>query len=121
MATFGVFNLGLATNVMVSENPSEKQYNAFFGYSGVQSLWGGRRGRTISVTGVFAGSTAADVRAIFESLRTLDDGVARTFTDNTGTTYPNVVYVGDAQPMGKYMLADGQVVQPYRATFESRI
>jgi len=121
MATYGLFDLGLATNVVVTHNPSEKQINTFFGYSGVQSLWGGQRGRVIEVSGLLAASTAAGCLALRDSLRTLDDGVARVLTDNTGTTYPFTVYTGAFQQTGKFGVFAGQVVMPYRAIFESRV
>lgn len=121
MASYGLFDLGAAVTVAVVHNPSEKQINTFFGYSGVQSVWGGQRGRVIEVTGVFAASTAAGCYAIRDQLRALDDGVARVLTDNTGTTYSNVVYTGAFQPLGKFAVWNGLVVLPYRAVFESRV
>lgn len=120
-AYYDVFDLGQAARVTMVTNPSEKQINTFFGYSGVQSLWGGRRGRVFEVQAVFVGANRAAVDALRNALLAYDDGVARTLTDTGGTVWSNVVYSGAFQPMGPYMASGGNLILPYRAIFEGRL
>jgi len=120
-AYYDVFSLGLAPRVTMTPNPSEKQLNAFFGYSGVQSLWGGRRGRIFEVQAVFSGANLAAVVALRDALLVYDDGVARTLTDTTGKVWTNVVFSGAFQPLGPYLSSGSNVILPYRAVFEGRV
>lgn len=120
-AYYGAFSLGYAPRVSMTPNPSEKQLNTFFGYSGVQSLWGGRRGRVFDVQAVFAGANLAAVVALRDALLAYDDGVARTLTDTAGTVWTNVVFSGAFQPLGPYMASGTQIILPYRAVFEGRV
>lgn len=120
-AYYADFSLGLAPRVTMTTNPSEKQLNTFFGYSGVQSLWGGTRGRVFEVQAVFGGANIAAVVALRDALLAYDDGIARTLTDTAGTIWSNVVFSGAFQPTGPYLARGTLIYLPYRAVFEGRI
>lgn len=120
-AYYDVMSLGSAVNVTMIPNPSEKQINVFFGYNGVQSLWGGRRGRIFDVRGLFVGADRAAVDALRDALLAYDDGVARTLTDTSGTVWSNVVFTGMWQQTNKYMWTGGNMALPYHAVFEGRL
>ena len=53
----GVPIFGGAVTMRTADNPREKQVNAFFGLSGLETLDGGLRGRTTLVTGLLYGNT----------------------------------------------------------------
>lgn len=89
---------GVAVVATPVRNADASQVNAFFGASGTQTLFGGSRGWTIMVTGSFVGSSWEDVIAVEGIFLSYADGIARTFVDNMGRTFPQVVFNGDYQP-----------------------
>jgi hypothetical protein len=89
---------GTACHVIHSPVPVATQMDAFFGISGVVSLWGGSRGRTFQVDGVLVGEDLFTVIAAEGVLLSYADGIARTFTDTQGRSWPNVIFEGEYQP-----------------------
>ena len=59
---------GLAVKVQHSPHPNAQQMNAFFGINGVQTLFGGQRGRTLLISGVLVGNTIGDINAAENAL-----------------------------------------------------
>lgn len=82
---------GVATNVTYGPIPAVRQENQFFGLDGTQSLHGGIRGTQINVRGVLVGETIDDVGDAQVLLNSYVDGVGRTFVDNFGRSYANVL------------------------------
>ncbi len=102
-------------------NPSARQTSAFFGISGVQSVFGGSRGRVFQVRGLFYGPTPFDCDLAVNNLETFADGRARvltkTYSDGSSSFWPNVVYMNEYQPEGAPLLQAGDSgtwVQAYR-------
>ncbi|MDE2101006.1 MAG: hypothetical protein KGL39_27415 [Patescibacteria group bacterium] len=95
MATFGGDSIfGASVTITQSQNPNAQQTNEFFGNTGVQTLFGGGRGRTWEVTGVLVGASQADVVTAEANLLSYADGIARTLVDNFGRTWDNVIFKG---------------------------
>lgn len=111
---------GLAVRCQMIPKASASQVNAFFGVSGVQSVYGGGRGRMFMISGLLVGEDHPAVDAAEATLLSYDDGIARVLVDTCGRTWSNVVFTGDYQPdpMGRRPLVDGSGWGlPYRATF----
>jgi hypothetical protein len=114
---------GRSVTIAMEQAPSAVQLDAFFGLSGVASLYGGGRGRAFLIEGVLVGSDAADLAAARALFLSYDDGIARDLTDTWGVTWPQVVF-RQFQPQGRVMqlaVAGGGLALPYRAVFEGRI
>lgn len=94
----GALIFGTACHVVHLPHPVAQQKNGFFGVTGMTSLFGGGRGRVFEVTGVFVGPDLPTVIAAEAALLTYADGVARTFVDTQGRTWPNVIFEGEYQP-----------------------
>jgi hypothetical protein len=90
---------GTACHVVHSPVPVAMQKDAFFGISGVVALYGGSRGRTFQVDGVLVGDDLPSVIAAEGVLLSYADGIARTFTDTQGRSWPNVIFEGEYQPL----------------------
>lgn len=116
--SFGsVFIFGTAVQMTTAVNPTADQTNAYFGISGVESLFGGTRGRVTLVKGLLYGADVAafaGAKALFESYY---DGVARVLVDTLGVAWSNVK-LDSFVPTGKVKQApDGTVFQQYDAKF----
>lgn len=99
MAAFGGASIfGAVSRVTMTVAPSAQQVNAFFGVEGNQFLWGGSRGRVFLVEGIFVDTDIPSVMAQQANLLSYADGIARVFTDNQGTDWPNVVFDGTYTP-----------------------
>ena len=75
----------------MEQNPSALQINEFFGLSGMQSLYGGGRGRVFFIEGVFVGDNTS-INAAVSTLLSYDDGVGRVLVDSFDNAWPNVVF-----------------------------
>ena len=117
MPTYGSFDLGGACRVQMLFNPSEYQRNAFWGVTGVQLLWGGNRGRTFVVRGLFSASTRAGVAAKRDTLLSYADGIGRALTDSEGTAWPYVVFTGEFAWTTPYAAFGSSYCREYQATF----
>lgn len=121
MASYDGFDLGYACRVEMLPAPSELQVNAFFGVSGVQTLWGGNRGRIFTVNAVAAGANAAAVDAKRDTLLSYADGIGRVLVDDVGASWSYVIFTGQFQFTGPYGVAGGLVVRPYTAVFRGNV
>ena len=84
---------GAATRMKMLLNPTAQQINAFFGVSGQQAIYGGSRGRTFMVEGLWIEDDPATIRASDEALLlSYADGIARTLTDTFGASWDNVIF-----------------------------
>ena len=98
-ATFGgnpIF--GLLTACQATMNPLATQVESFFGVPGTLSKFGGTRGLTIMLEGVLFDSDLASLNADEQNLLSFADGVARTFVDQRGRTFTNVLFNGEYTP-----------------------
>ena len=119
MADYGGQNIfGMSVTILVEPEPAERQFNAFYGLSGVLSLWGGLRGRVFAIEGVLVGTDAYSLAAARDLFTSFDDGIARTLTDTMGVTWPSVIFER-FQPTGRVVqLAGGAgLAMHYRAAF----
>jgi len=103
----GAAIFGVATSVSHVPNATAAQEAAFFGIQGVQSLFGGTRGRAFEVSGVLSGDSPAGCVAAEILLLSYADGIARTLIDTTGTAWPSVVFHGQYQRTGPFAVAGG--------------
>jgi hypothetical protein len=122
MATLDGSNIfGLATHV--TENPveNEHQLNQYFGINGQQSLFGGTRGRTFTITGVLVASSPAGLTAARNVIENFANGLTHTLVDNFGDVYVNVIFKGDIDwtgpPRPGFNAGFGQgFFRPYKMT-----
>lgn len=112
--------LGRTVSIVVNPNPSDAQYDTFFGQGGVFSLYGGSRGRVFLVSGFLFGADLGSLDAARDNLWSFDDGVGRELVDNLGHSWPLVVYKQFSQqdiirpgPGGYYL--------KYSLVFEGRL
>ena len=118
MASFGGLNLfGTAVSMVTSDNPREKQLNAYFGLSGLESLDGGLRGRFTHVTGLLYGPSPIALASAESLFRSFNDGVTRSLTDTLGVTWPSV-RLDSFQPIGRVRQSpSGVLFRSYTARF----
>ena len=109
---------GLATNVVHTPHPNAQQMNEFFGVNGVQTLFGGARGRTFLVSGVLVADDIATINVYEALLLSSADGLPHTLIDNRGRVWENVIFRGEYQPFeqGPRLLANGGYCLPYKLT-----
>ncbi|MCA1684591.1 MAG: hypothetical protein LC745_01115 [Planctomycetia bacterium] len=100
-----------------ADNPRERQLNAFFGLSGLESLDGGLRGRSTHVTGLLYGESPAALASAESLFRSFNDGVARALVDTLGATWSSVCLVS-FQPQGRIRRSPaGVLFRTYKARF----
>lgn len=87
---------GLATRVREQPQASAAQIAAFFGVAGVQMLFGGSRGRTFFIEGVWV-NTVDNLEPFKQFLFTYQDGNPHVLVDNCGNVWYNVVFLGEFQ------------------------
>lgn len=118
MATYGGVNIfGTAVSMVTSDNPREKQVNAYFGLSGLEALDGGLRGRVTTVRGLLFGASPLQLSAAEGAFRAFNDGEARTLVDTLGTAWP-LVRLESFQPLGRVLQSPGGVLfRAYQARF----
>lgn len=116
--TFGFSAIfGTAVSIEHTPNANAQQVAAFFGVSGYQTLTGGARGRAFMVKGLLPGiNPGACVQAELLLLQ-YADGIARVLIDPMGVEWPNVVFQGQYQRAGPFMVncSYGGWVLPYKA------
>jgi len=78
----------------VTHMPAEnvQQMNAFMGVNGVQTIYGGSRGDTFNITGMFVADDLAGIAAAEADLLSFADGQIHTFVDNLGRSWQNIVF-----------------------------
>jgi hypothetical protein len=116
-ATYGGASIfGRSVTVRHVPNPPAEQINAFFGVGGLQSLFGGSRGRLIVVTGVLYGADVNDLNAAEATLASYCDGIARTLVDVRGRSFPSVL-LRPAEMIGRVLQnPDGSCILPYQVS-----
>ena len=99
-------------------HPNVQQLNEFFGVNGVQTLFGGVRGRTFLISGVLVGDFVTDINNAEALLLSYADGLPHTLVDNRGRVWSNVIFRGEYQPFeqGPRLLAGGGYCLPYKLT-----
>ena len=118
MASFGGTNIfGTAVSMVTADNPREKQLNAYFGLSGLESLDGGLRGRITQASGLLFGVSPVSL-AVSESLfRSFNDGAARVLIDTLGVSWTSV-RLDFFQPQGRVRRSpSGVLFRAYKARF----
>jgi len=109
---------GYAVNVVHNPHPNAQQINEFFGINGVQTLFGGSRGRTFMISGVLADVDLPSINDDEALLLSYADGLPHTLVDNRGRVWFNVIFRGEYQPFeqGPRWLAGGGYCLPYKLT-----
>lgn len=110
---------GTAVSIRHQPNATAQQINSFFGIQGTQAVFGGLRGRTFLVEGLFVASTAPGLRALQAALLAFADGVPRTLYDTLGYSWSNVIYKGEFQEGRIAFNPNGLAgyCQPYKTVF----
>jgi hypothetical protein len=111
---------GYASNVIQNPHPNSQQVNVWFGVNGQQTLYGGTRGRTFMVSGVFAGVSLLEINNAEAALLSYADGLPHTLVDNRGRRWPNVIFRGEyqASAAGPRPLAGGGWCLPFKCVLE---
>jgi hypothetical protein len=89
---------GFAVHVVHSPRPNAQQMNEYFGLNGLQTLFGGQRGRMLMISGVLVGQSLGDITAAESALLSFADGQAHTLFDDRGREFDNVIFRGEYQP-----------------------
>lgn len=109
---------GRAVRMKTVTNPTQDQMNQFFGLNGVQSLFGGLRGRVTMVQGVLYEADAASLNAAIGEIESYRDGLARVLTDSFGNDWPQVkLEMFDPESPIK-LASTGYYFVTYKATFQ---
>ncbi len=118
MPSYGGTNIfGTAVSMATTDNPRERQINAFFGLSGLESLDGGLRGRNTLATGLLYGGSSVELATVESLFRSFNDGVARPLIDTLGVAWLGVCLVS-FQPQGRIRQSPGGVLfRAYKARF----
>ncbi|WP_422932028.1 hypothetical protein [Singulisphaera sp. PoT] len=107
---------GYAVKMKMVVNPTAEQLNQFFGISGSQSLYGGTRGRTFLVDGLFAAEDLDTLNAYEGNFLSYLDGIARTMVDTRGRAWANVL-LRQLEPGEKILHDQRGLYLPYKAMF----
>lgn len=83
-------------------NPTADQMNAFFGVSGLESLYGGQRGRVTLAKGLLVGDSLSGLVSNIQLFESYYDGIARVLVTTDGVAYNNVK-LESFSPKGRYM------------------
>jgi len=112
---------GVANHVVHNPHPNAQQINAFFGMSGMQTLFGGTRGRTFMISGVFLESSLEGIVADEANLLNFADGQTHTLVDTLGRSWSNVIFRGEyqASPDGPRPAADQGWLLPFKCVLEA--
>lgn len=114
----GVDIFGSAVSISVDRHPNAEQRDEYFGIDGETTLYGGQRGITFSVRGVFVADNITDLIATEAFFLSYADSIARTLVDPIGRSFSNVYFKGDYKPdPGGNKFAGTGVCLPYTATF----
>jgi hypothetical protein len=107
---------GYAVRVQHTPHPNSQQINEFFGVNGLQTLFGGTRGRTFLISGVLSAPDIPILNAVEATLLSYADGLPHTLVDNRGRTWFNVIFGGVYVPCatGPCPVANGGWCLPYR-------
>ena len=108
---------GTAVSMVTADNPREKQLNAYFGLSGLESLDGGLRGRFTQAKGLLYGNSRGSLALAESNFRSFNDGVTRPLVDTLGVTWASV-RLESFQPEGRVRQSSGGLLfRAYKARF----
>lgn len=118
MPSFGGSRIfGTAVSMVTSDNPREKQVNAYFGLSGLETLDGGLRGRVTHASGLLTATSPSSLAQQEGQFRSFNDGVSRTLVDTLAVIWPNV-RLESFQPHGRIRQSpSGVLFRSYQARF----
>lgn len=88
---------GAAVNMQVAPQPASYHLVEFFGINGLASVFGGKRGRLITVEGSLNAPDLATLNLYEGTFETYVDGFAHVLADTRGREWTNVVFNGDFQ------------------------
>lgn len=108
---------GNAVKMESPVNPTADQMNAFFGVSGLESLYGGQRGRVTLVKGLLVGGSLPALNAAIALFESYFDGIARVLVTTRGVTYNNVKLESFAEKGGPRLDFNGFWFEEYEAKF----
>ncbi len=109
---------GAAVRIVHVPQANAQQIDSFMGVNGSVALFGGSRGRTFEITGVFVGASLIAVVAAESVLLSYADGIARTLVDPIGRSFPNVIFEGVYMPNAEGTKpTDFGYCLPYRCVF----
>jgi hypothetical protein len=111
---------GYATKTRMEVNPSAAQINEFFGTTGMQSLFGGGRGRVFLIEGVLGADSTSDLNSAIALILSYDDGVGRVFEHPIWGAWPSVVFRRWI-PGERFLFSGGNWYLPYKAQFDGLI
>jgi hypothetical protein len=87
--------LGFCVSIKETPHANAQQYNEYFGISGEQSLFGGQRGRSFTVSGLVMASDFGNLESIKEEILSFADGLTHTLVDTLGNTWFNVILTNE--------------------------
>jgi hypothetical protein len=111
---------GVAVSCVMVLNPAAEQVNAFFGVTGVQSLFGGLRGRVFEVSGVLVAPDPVTLNSYEMTFESYIDGIPRVLIDGFLTAWPNVKLL-QFQRQGRVLNGVTVCARPYKALFRSPV
>jgi hypothetical protein len=128
LLTLGGVNIfGVPLECRHNPAATAQQVNAFFGVSGTQAVFGGSRGRSFMIKGLYYGDYIADIRATETVLETYADGVPRVlavqWADGSSYAWPAVIFKGEYQQQGdpRPEVTSGGYVQAYQMVLHGLI
>ena len=113
----GLACFGVSCTSHTDHRPRERQTNAFFGLSGLETLDGGARGLQTTVTGVLSGNGPSGLALAEGQLFSLKDGTARILTDTLGRIWFNVLLDSVRPTSPAKQSPSGVWFRSYEATF----
>jgi hypothetical protein len=113
----GVALFGNVDAMPTSDNPRDRQINAYNGLNGLEVLDGGGRGRVTNVSGRLYGAGLSGLAAAISLFRSFHDGGAYVLVDTAGNSWP-VVRLERFEPAGRIRQdANETCWQDYTAEF----
>jgi hypothetical protein len=110
MATLNGDNIfGFSVQMPSQMNPTSQQLNSFFGVNGLQSLYGGLRGRVFMISGVLFGATLGDLAAAQNAWENYVNGIGYELVDTMGRAWSPVLL----QPL----VPQGRILVDYRGFY----
>jgi hypothetical protein len=114
---------GLAVRMAHVPSATDQQITSFFGQGGQLSMFGGNRGRTFMVVGVFVADDVPGLNAAEGFFTSYADGFAYELVDTRGRSWPQVQFRGELQvsEAGPRPMPGGGWAIPYKAVFHGLI
>jgi len=114
---------GQAVRIVHVANADASQVTTFFGQAGQVAMFGGGRGRTFMVVGVFLAADIEGLNAAEAIFTSYADGFAYVLVDTRGRTFAQVQFRGELQvnEAGPRPAPGGGWGLPYKAVFHGLI